>query len=175
MISLSLDFIIWKKGIVIPASGLLRWLSGKESACQCRRLGLSPWVGKIPWRRKWQPTMLYLPQESHGQRSLVGYSPQGHKELDTTEWLSRHAIPASLWFYIHLKRYCCLHKMLSILLGAQWVCGVAWLWFQPLLKYTSCVKCFIRLHMEGGRSLWVPRASPFLREDPPAKSLLIYL
>ena len=43
------------------------------------------WVGKIPWRRAWQPTPVFLPGESHGQRSLVGYSPCGHKELDTTE------------------------------------------------------------------------------------------
>ena len=43
------------------------------------------WVGKIPWRMKWQPTPVFLPGESHGQRNLVGYSPQGCKELDTTE------------------------------------------------------------------------------------------
>ena len=46
---------------------------------QCRRPGLDPWVGKIPWRRKWQPTPVFLPGESHGQRSLAGYSPWGHK------------------------------------------------------------------------------------------------
>ena len=51
------------------------WLSDKESACQCRRWGFSPWIGKIPWRRKWQPTPVFLPGESHGQRSLAGYSP----------------------------------------------------------------------------------------------------
>ena len=45
----------------------------------------SPWVGKIPWKRKWQPTPVYLPGKSHGQRSLGGYSPRGHKELDMTE------------------------------------------------------------------------------------------
>ena len=45
----------------------------------------NPWVGKIPWRRAWQPTPVFLPEESHGQRSLAGYSPRGHKELDTTE------------------------------------------------------------------------------------------
>ena len=46
------------------------------------------WVGKIPWRRAWQPTPVFLPGESHGQRSLAGYSPRGHKESDTTEQLS---------------------------------------------------------------------------------------
>ena len=46
------------------------------------------WVGKILWRRKWQPTPVFLPGESHGQRNLVGYSPWGRKESDMTEWLS---------------------------------------------------------------------------------------
>ena len=55
--------------------GLPRWLSGKESAFQCRRCRFHPWVGKIPWRRKWQPSLILLPGESHGQRSLAGYSP----------------------------------------------------------------------------------------------------
>ena len=65
--------------------------SGKEPACQCRRpkrRGFHPWVGKIPWRRAWQPTPVFLPGESHGQRSLAGYSPQGRRESDTTERLS---------------------------------------------------------------------------------------
>ena len=51
---------------------------GKESACQCRRHRFDPWVGKIPWRRAWQPTPVFLPGESHRQRSLPGYSPWGH-------------------------------------------------------------------------------------------------
>ena len=59
----------------------------KESACQCKRPGFNPWVGKIPWRRKWQSTPILLPGKSHGQRSLVGYSPRGRKELDMTERL----------------------------------------------------------------------------------------
>ena len=47
-----------------------------------------PWVGKIPWRREWLPTPAFLPEEFHGQRIREGYSPWGHKELDTTEQLS---------------------------------------------------------------------------------------
>ena len=54
--------------------GLPRWLGGKEAACQCRRRRMDPWVGKIPWRRKWQPTPVFLPGKSHGQRRLAGYS-----------------------------------------------------------------------------------------------------
>ena len=55
--------------------GLPWWLSGKEPACQCRRRGFGPWVGKIPWRKKWQPTPVFLPEKSHGQRNLAGYRP----------------------------------------------------------------------------------------------------
>ena len=55
---------------------------------QCRRLRFNPWVGKTPWRRKRQPTSVFLPGESHVQRNLAGYSPWGHKESDTTEQLT---------------------------------------------------------------------------------------
>ena len=51
---------------------------GKEPLCQCRkhkRLGFNPWVGKIPWRKAWQPTPVFLPRELHRQRNLAGYSP----------------------------------------------------------------------------------------------------
>ena len=44
-------------------------LSGKEAACQCRRYGFDPWTGKIPWRWKGQPTPIFLPVKSHGQRT----------------------------------------------------------------------------------------------------------
>ena len=55
---------------------------------QCGRPRFNPWVRKSPWRRKWQPTPVFLSGESHRQRSLVGYNPWGHKESDTTEWLT---------------------------------------------------------------------------------------
>ena len=51
-----------------------------------------PWVGKIPWKREWQPTSVFLPGKSLGQRSLVGYSPWGPKESDTTDQLSTHMV-----------------------------------------------------------------------------------
>ena len=60
----------------------------KKLPCQCRRhkrCRFNPWVRKIPWRRKRQPVPVILPRKSHGQRSLVGYSPWGCKESDTTE------------------------------------------------------------------------------------------
>ena len=62
--------------------------SDKEPTCQCwicKRHGFDPWFGKIPRGRAWQPTPVFLAGESFGQRSLAGYSPQSHKELETTE------------------------------------------------------------------------------------------
>ena len=70
---------------------LAKWLSDKESVCQCRRhtrVGFYSWVGNIPWRRK--PTPVFLPEKSHRQRSLVGYSPWGHKVADITENTCMH-------------------------------------------------------------------------------------
>ena len=60
-----------------PGLRLPRRLGGKEPAHQCRRCGLDPWVGKIPWKRKRQLTPGFLPGKSHGQRSQAGYSSMG--------------------------------------------------------------------------------------------------
>ena len=79
-----------------------------------------PWVGKIPWRREWQPTPVFLPGESHGQRNLVGYSPWGCQESDTTE--SDLACIAHMLLYISIT---CPFKI------AEWFCTV-WIyhiWF----------------------------------------------
>ena len=72
-------------------SGFPDGTSSEKPACWCRRLRthrFHPCISKIPRRRAWQPARVFLPGESHGQRSLVGYSPWGHKELDMSEWLS---------------------------------------------------------------------------------------
>ena len=65
----------------LPLPGLPRWYNGKESTCLCRRHGFDPWVGKKPWRRKWQPNPVFLPGKFHGQRSLLSYSPWGPKRV----------------------------------------------------------------------------------------------
>ena len=62
-----------------PGGSAVKNLPAMQEMC------FDPWIGKIPWRRKWQPTPVFLPGTSHGQRSLVGYSPWGHKESDITE------------------------------------------------------------------------------------------
>ena len=77
-------------------SGLPWWLRGKETTCQFRRCGFDPWVGKIPWRRKRQPTPVFLPGISHDQRGLVGYSPWGRKDSDTTLHLNSKLNPVKV-------------------------------------------------------------------------------
>ena len=91
--------------------GLLWWLNGKESACQYKRYRFDPWVGKILWRRKQQPPPIFLPEKSHGQRSLVGYSPWGNKESDTTNWLNNskgNKDGEGVVIHISLKSFLCL-------------------------------------------------------------------
>ena len=78
--------------------------SGKESACQCRRHGrhrFDPWVGKIPWRRKWQPILVFLLGKPQGQRSLAGYSLWSHKESDMTEHACTHCISCTVQVLIY--------------------------------------------------------------------------
>ena len=80
-----------------PSYGLPRWCSAKESACQCKRLrrvGFDPWAGKISPDLEEEvathPIAVFLPEKSHGQRSLAGYSPGGHKESDMTAFTHIH-------------------------------------------------------------------------------------
>ena len=85
----------WECKLIQPLwrTGLSRWCSGKEYACQCRRhkkCGFNAWLRKIPRSMKWQPIPVFLPGKFHGQRSLVGYRPWCLKESDTTEHLYTH-------------------------------------------------------------------------------------
>ena len=75
-----------KKKCDYTSLGLRRW----RTCLEWGRPRFNPWVGKIPWRRKWQSTPVFLPGESYGWRSLVGYSPCSRKESDMTEWLHFH-------------------------------------------------------------------------------------
>ena len=78
------------KNISMPISGLSWWLRQQRIHLQCRRPGFDPWIEKIPWRRAWQPTPVFLPENPSGQRSLAGCSSWGRKELHMTERLSTH-------------------------------------------------------------------------------------
>ena len=73
-----------------------------------RILGFDPGVGKIPWRRKWQPTPVLLPRKFHGWKSLVGYSPRGHKESDTT-WATSlwcHFVHTTTRYRVEISNHC---------------------------------------------------------------------
>ena len=63
-----------------------------------------PWVGKIPWRRAWQPTPVFLPEEFHGQTSLAGCRPWDGKQSDMTEWLSTQAPKLLVTLHISIKK-----------------------------------------------------------------------
>ena len=87
--------------------GLPRWLSGKESSCQCRRHGFHLWVRKIPWRRKMAP--VFFPGESHGRRNLAGYSPYGLLRV-IHDWATEHMCTK---FYKAIRRFL-IHEVLSL-------------------------------------------------------------
>ena len=72
----------------MDGKGLPWWLRWLRICLQCRRPGFNSWIGKIPWRREWLPTVVFLPREFHGQKNPAGYSPWGRKESDMTEWLT---------------------------------------------------------------------------------------
>ena len=121
-------------------AGLPWWLRGWSICLQCGRPGFDPWVGKIPWRRRWQPTPVFLPGESHGERSLVGYSPCGHKELDMTERLHFHfhfirfsIVTVPVYIPINsIGRFC-----FSMSSPAHIVCWFYWWWpFWPVWSDT---------------------------------------
>ena len=120
-----------------------RWHSGKASACQCRRRKkreLDPRVRKSPWKRKGQLTPAFLPGESHGQRSLVGYSPWGGKESDTTEWLSIHTHKETTQTHAFLTTRASLTTGPFPQLPLE----------QPLLR-TGCVCCLWLLHTHSSQ------------------------
>ena len=83
---LPLVYIRQMNNKAVPAASLVPQLL--RICLPRRRPGFDPWVGKIPWRRAWPPTPVFLPGNPYGQRSLTGYSPQGLKELNTTQRLS---------------------------------------------------------------------------------------
>ena len=92
--------------------GLPRWLSSWECARQCRRCRFGPWVGEIPWRRKWQPTPVFLPGKSHGRRSLAGYSPWGLKRVGhdlVIKWLNNIKSERHLKTLLHLAEFSHVH------------------------------------------------------------------
>ena len=80
------------------------WLTWYRICLQCKRPKFNSWVRKIPWRREWLPTPIFLPGEFHRQRHLMGYSPWSHKELDMTERLTLYSHPKGLKLYCKTQK-----------------------------------------------------------------------
>ena len=103
--------------LLSPIQGFPGSTGDKESYCQSKRhkkCKFSPWVGKIQYSRKWQPTPVLLPGKFHGQRSLTVYSPQGYKELGMTEWLSTHVPKFILYVLIQIQVF---YNSTAVVLG----------------------------------------------------------
>ena len=125
----------------------------------CERPGFYPWVQKIPWRRTWQPTPVFLPRKSQRQRSLAGYSPWGHKESDTTGWLH---------FHFHPLQYSGLENSMDCIFT-----GVAnsWTWLSDfhsirntsVMSITECSIYFI--FCRGQKSNNIFKASAFMESE----------
>ena len=92
------------KGFPVGSDSKSIWL-------QCRKPRLNPWVRKTPWRRKWQLTPVFLPGKSHGWRSLVGYSPWGRRESDSTEWHHFHFSQGEKWKFSQWKVFLTLYRI----------------------------------------------------------------
>jgi len=73
------------------------WLRLYRICQQCKSPVFDPWVRKIPWRREWQPTPVFLTGEFHGQKNLVSYNPWVHKELDTTVRLTHYVLSSNVF------------------------------------------------------------------------------
>ena len=111
---------------------------GKEPACQWKKHKtheFHPWVGKIPWRKAWQPTLVFLLGESHGQRSLVGYSPVPNwtaGALLTLLWGLASSPPAYLTtpldFWTSITYFLGLHNILLALWTKQFTLLCLWKW-----------------------------------------------
>ena len=94
-------------GNVIPLWGLSHWLSGKASTCRCRRHRFDPWIRKVPWRRKWKPTPVFLPGKSHAERSLVGYKRVRH----TFATKQQHPTLGHMTCWVHYRLDFNLHSI----------------------------------------------------------------
>ena len=110
----------------LESKGLPWWLNGKKSTCQSRKHTFNPWIRKIPWRRKWQPTPVFLLGKTHRQRSLAGYSPWDHKKSDIAEcmqpssWIKGHFLRNLPM--ISLYPLALFHALPGILCSLRWFC-----------------------------------------------------
>ena len=119
----------------------------------CGRSRFDPWVRKIPWRRKWQPTPVFLPGKSHGQRSVAGYSPWGHKESDTKPKTTTTIIQRNIfivifprvrpgWLLTTLGNYAFI-KFIDNFIHLTTICWVS----SVSVNKTSRIPCWSRAHL----------------------------
>ena len=139
------------------------WLRWQKICLQCGRPGFNPWVGMISQRRNRQPTPVFLLGESHGQQSLAGYSPWGHKESDTTEPLSTHCIHL---ISLVIPQFCwsqSVFESLCLFLTRSGLMSVGWMEVvYPLIRLLShflLLSCGRFLVHILALSYWVPLAS----------------
>ena len=123
---------------------------------QCRRHRFNPWVGKIPWRKKWLPTPVFLPGKFHRQQSLAAYSLWDHKELDTTEQLT---FSVSIYNQHVLHKACqyphtLAHPLASSPKGDLWLPFLgAWCW-AGLLRCTASFVFNVKNDLQVVRTHW---------------------
>ena len=130
-----------------------------KNLLECGRPGINPWVGKIPWRRKWQPTLVFLPREFHGQRSLVGYSPWGWKESDMTE---QHTYELEVIIGWEMKRWTGSSNWKLGSSGAWWMRTYAWWEKRPVVS-----TAFVYL-TNPGQNLLISTLSPLCSLSTPS-------
>ena len=133
--------------------GFPRWLTCKDSVCQCRRQGFDPWVWKIPWRRKWQPTPVFLPRESHGWRSLVGYSPRGHKRVGhnlVTKRFNNNNNNLTDWRMLRSERTLAAQPFLPLTEFEVSARGENPLWWMPEILWPENQACTKLLELDSG-------------------------
>ena len=114
---------------------------GRKEGNKCKKCGSDPWVRKTPWRRKWQPALIFLLGKSHVQRSLVGYSPWGCKESDTTERTVCRGdfLQYLLRIYYYTRKEETKHKMLFLYSRR----GNSWQGFEQVMKGSRVCACSV--------------------------------
>ena len=140
-------------------------LSGEELSCQCRRYkrwGFSPWIGKLLWRRKWQPTLVFLPEKSHEQRSLASYGPRCRKsqtQLSTAQLRHLFLYHHEALFWPRFWGIFCL-----VWLSPVWVFGWVWMSLEApgraWLPFLSPLQFLLRLAPKTGRVLKNKQTKP---------------
>ena len=156
---------------------------------QCRLPGFDHWVRKIPWRRKWQTTPVFSPGKSHGQKSLLGYSLWGPKELDITEWLT-----LSLFSYLVIEQVTFISPSAFLGLGLEvWrLVIVSWfnisfivvvqslscVWLCDLMDCSTpgfpvfhCLSEFARTHIHWVDDAIQPSIQPSHHRSPPSPTI----